>query len=213
MEFSDKKVLLILPLIKIIFYNKTIMILLITKYNLSPKWTQMLIYLAFYFIFLNLYTFVTIDTNIIECMQEHPLYKQKTASINEFAPPKKLDGGPILNSVVDINSLITLGKFEKALTIKHAWLNMHSNEALSNWLKFLNKNVYIGKLTDAPLHIQQKYQPEKIEVVSTLGIGIVDVKNRMLHAGDFVEILPTRSLFFDAKNQIQEILSDRREDV
>lgn len=49
------------------------MLLLITKYNLSPKWVQIIIFILFYFISINLH-FFDIGNNLMECMPKKDEY-------------------------------------------------------------------------------------------------------------------------------------------
>src|SRR5690606_31107467 len=46
------------------------MILLITKYNKSPRWFQLIIFLLFYFILIKLHYF-DFQNNIVDCMQKN----------------------------------------------------------------------------------------------------------------------------------------------
>src|SRR3546814_81762 len=57
------------------------MLLLITKYNLSPRWLQLITFLIFYFILIKLH-YLDFDNNIIECM--HKKAKSEPLSTEEL---------------------------------------------------------------------------------------------------------------------------------
>lgn len=119
--------------------DKLIMILFITKYNLSPKWIQLLVLLLFYFICIKLH-YSDLDSNVVECMQR----SNKNNKLNVVADiDKRLEG--IASSAYSGQSIVNSIND----TYTRIW-PLQTEDIL--WLSSIKKSTVIGRLDPEGLH-------------------------------------------------------------
>lgn len=119
------------------------MILLITKYNLSPKWVQLTILLIFYFILIKL-QYINLEEHVSECMYSPQITGPEISDEDQFFSAENIDTAvqPIepvqfsnptpseINEVTrEVNNVTGAGVREKTAEVTHTICGV-SNETI-----------------------------------------------------------------------------------
>lgn len=131
------------------------MILLITRYNLSPKWVQLILFLIFYFICLNLHY---IDYTLLECMP-NITYFQVLNSPTIF---DHYEHAALLNHTHPTDRLFIGGVFRRSI-------NSQDGTAFREYLKTLDS--FDQEMKNYLLDLKSQYYNEHTSIEGFIGTG------------------------------------------
>lgn len=186
------------------------MVLLITKYNLSPKWVQLFIFLVFYFILIKLH-YYDISSHISNCMGTED---KEAITISAEAKPAILPATPekLIAPPADTTPSSAKGPLKYVKDARA--VNVVRNEEYNNEIyRAYRTNEFdaIESIADAISNVDRKVLPAPIYKANTLNAFIFEAKEQKTNAAAATALRETVS-GLEANLKAQKDLYDNLDD-